>query len=100
MGSVAYMLAWVAAGLADAAWTLSPKHEWDVAAGIALVNAAGGFAQGLDNSFLRFNNWPCILPNLLEGGPYLAAELSSYLQHYNDATETIVMSPSNANPEG
>ena len=32
-GSVAYKLALVAAGLADATWTLSPKHEWDVAAG-------------------------------------------------------------------
>ncbi|MDP9122511.1 MAG: 3'(2'),5'-bisphosphate nucleotidase CysQ, partial [Acidobacteriota bacterium] len=37
MGSVAYKLALVAAGLADATWTLSPKHEWDVAAGVALV---------------------------------------------------------------
>ncbi len=44
MGSVAYKLARVAAGLADATWTLVPKHEWDVAAGVALVGAAGGVA--------------------------------------------------------
>lgn len=42
VGSVAYKLALVAAGHADATWTLSPKHEWDVAAGAALVRAAGG----------------------------------------------------------
>lgn len=42
MGSVAYSLALVAAGFADATWTLQPKHEWDVAAGAALVWAAGG----------------------------------------------------------
>ncbi len=42
MGSVAYKLALVAAGFADATWTLLPKHEWDVAAGAALVRAAGG----------------------------------------------------------
>jgi myo-inositol-1(or 4)-monophosphatase len=42
MGSVAYKLSLVAAGLADATWTLVPKHEWDVAAGTALVLAAGG----------------------------------------------------------
>jgi myo-inositol-1(or 4)-monophosphatase len=42
MGSVAYKMARVAAGLTDATWTLSPKHEWDVAAGTALVLAAGG----------------------------------------------------------
>lgn len=41
-GSVAYELALVAAGCADATVTLHPKHEWDVAAGAALVAAAGG----------------------------------------------------------
>lgn len=41
-GSVAYKLGLVAAGLVDATWTLTPKHEWDVAAGVALVRAAGG----------------------------------------------------------
>lgn len=88
MGSVAYKLALVAAGLADATWTLYPKHEWDVAAGVALVKAAGGFAQELDNSFLRFNNKPCLLPNLLAGGSRLAGKLSSYLEQHRDATET------------
>lgn len=42
LGSVAYKLALVAAGFADASWTLQPKSEWDVAAGAALVLAAGG----------------------------------------------------------
>ena len=42
VGSVAYKLALVAAGFADATWTMYPKHEWDVAAGAALVLAAGG----------------------------------------------------------
>jgi myo-inositol-1(or 4)-monophosphatase len=87
MGSVAYKLARVAAGLADATLTLCPKHDWDVAAGVALVKAAGGFAQELDNTFLCFNNTPCLLPNLLAGGPCLAGELSSYLRQHRDATE-------------
>ncbi|MCC7064413.1 MAG: 3'(2'),5'-bisphosphate nucleotidase CysQ [Planctomycetes bacterium] len=42
MGSVAYSLALVAAGAAEATWTMYPKHEWDVAAGVALVRGAGG----------------------------------------------------------
>ncbi len=84
VGSVAYKLALVAAGLADATWTLCPKNEWDVAAGVALVKAAGGFAQKLDNSFLTFNNNSCRLPNLLAGGPGLAAELLSYVQHHSE----------------
>lgn len=42
MGSVAYKLALVSAGLADGMFTLVPKNEWDVAAGVCLVKAAGG----------------------------------------------------------
>ena len=42
MGSVAYKMGRVAAGLDEATWTLAPKNEWDVAAGTALVEAAGG----------------------------------------------------------
>src|SRR5580692_661017 len=36
MGSVAYKLALVSAGLADVTFTLTPKNEWDVVAGAAL----------------------------------------------------------------
>src|ERR1700693_3357377 len=45
-GSVAGRLARVAAGLADATWTLDARHEWDVAAGVALIRAAGGQVEG------------------------------------------------------
>jgi len=79
MGSVAYKLARVAAGLADATWTLCPKHEWDIAAGVALVKAAGGSVRRLDDIALTFNNMPCLLPNLLASGPSLSVELSSLL---------------------
>lgn len=54
-GSVAYKLARVAAGLADATWTLVPKHEWDVAAGVALVCAARGMVRIKDGRFPLFN---------------------------------------------
>lgn len=79
LGSVAYKLALVAAGRADATWTLCPKHEWDVAAGVALINSAGGFARPLDCPTLTFNNRNCLLPNLLAGGPGLSRELPSFL---------------------
>src|SRR5271163_2566476 len=71
MGSVAYKLAQVAAGMADATWTGSPKHEWDIAAGVALVEAAGGHARNLNGSELRFNNPSPLLPGLLACGPQL-----------------------------
>jgi myo-inositol-1(or 4)-monophosphatase len=40
MGSVAYKMALVSAGLADITFTLTPKNEWDVAAGAALVESS------------------------------------------------------------
>ena len=45
-GSVAYKLAQVAAGLVDATWTLVPKNEWDVVAGVALVQGRRGAHRG------------------------------------------------------
>jgi myo-inositol-1(or 4)-monophosphatase len=55
VGSVAYKLGLVAAGLADGTWTLVPKHEWDVAAGAALVLAGGGAVMNPDGSPAVFN---------------------------------------------
>ena len=79
MGSVAYKLALVAAGLADATWTFAPKSEWDIAAGVALVECAGGFARKIDNSpILLTRNRPAF-PGLLACGPNLVEELTSFL---------------------
>lgn len=74
-GSVAYKLACVAAGLADATWTLVPKHEWDVAAGVALVRAAGLDVWLRDGSSPTFNRPRPLLPNLLAGSEDLVAAL-------------------------
>lgn len=79
MGSVAYKLSRVAAGLADATWTLSPKHEWDVAAGVALVRSAGGRIYSPDTSELGFNRRSTLLPGLIACGPNLWPEISSFL---------------------
>lgn len=64
-GSVAYKLALVAAGFADGTWTLVPKHEWDVAAGAALVTAAGGTLLHADGTEPRWNQPRPKLPNFL-----------------------------------
>lgn len=77
MGSVAYKLALVSAGLADITFTLTPKNEWDIAAGAALVTSAGGFISTLENSPLRCNLKSSLLTGLLAGGPYLRDELLS-----------------------
>jgi len=65
MGSVAYKLARVAAGKADATWTLVPKHEWDVAAGVALLLAARGHVMRSDGLSPTFNQPNPLLPGLI-----------------------------------
>ena len=55
VGSVAYRLAQVAAGRAAATCTFMPRHEWDVAAGVALVLASGGKVQTLRGEDMAFN---------------------------------------------
>lgn len=55
VGSVAYKFGLVAAGMAEATFTPRPRHEWDVCAGAALVNAAGGRATDGHGQPYRFN---------------------------------------------
>lgn len=55
MGSIAYKLARVSAGLADATWSRGPKNEWDICAGALLVSEAGGSCVDLDDKSLLFN---------------------------------------------
>jgi myo-inositol-1(or 4)-monophosphatase len=80
MGSVAYKLALVSAGLADITFTLTPKHEWDVAAGAALVLSSGGFVATLDSTPFRANNRNPLLAGLIACGPGLREPLLALLQ--------------------
>jgi len=79
MGSVAYKLACVAGGLADSTWTLVPKNEWDVAAGAALVIAAGGVVFGPDGEDITFNRPDPLLPGFVACGAGLEAPLRTFL---------------------
>jgi myo-inositol-1(or 4)-monophosphatase len=90
MGSVAYKLARVAAGLADATWTLRPKHEWDVAAGVALVEAAGGFVGTLDFAHPVFNTQSALFPGLVASGPRLKGEVESFLREHPQGVSSSV----------
>ena len=82
MGSVAYKLALVSAGLADATFTLTPKNEWDIAGGAALVESAGGLVSTLENSPVRCNNKSPLLSGLLACGPFLRGELFTLVNDY------------------
>jgi myo-inositol-1(or 4)-monophosphatase len=77
-GSVAYKLALVACGRCDATWTLVPKHEWDVAAGAALVRAAGLTVIHADGSEPRFNRPKPLLSDFLAGPARLLQEFCAH----------------------
>ena len=71
MGSVAYKMACVSAGLYDATFTLVPKNEWDVAAGCLLVEAAGGKTLDKNLTIRTFNQKDTLLPGLIACHPTL-----------------------------
>ncbi len=55
VGSIAYKLARVSAGICDATWSRGPKHEWDICAGSFLIQVAGGHVADLNDDAIRFN---------------------------------------------
>lgn len=55
VGSVAYKFGLVAAGEAEATFTPRPRSEWDICAGVAIVNAAGGQTSNRHGEAYRFN---------------------------------------------
>jgi myo-inositol-1(or 4)-monophosphatase len=80
MGSVAYKLALVSAGLADVTFTLTPKNEWDVVAGAALVKSAAGFVSTLERTDLIANRRDPLLSGLLACGNLMKDELLSLIE--------------------
>lgn len=80
MGSVAYKLALVSAGLADITFTLTPKNEWDVVAGAALVLSSGGFVSTLEKTDLTANRRDPLLSGLLACAPFLKEDLLALVE--------------------
>jgi len=74
-GSVAYKLALVAAGRGDATFTRSPKSEWDIASGAALVIEAGGTITDIKGREIRFNQRNVQLEGLVADNTILHAAL-------------------------
>jgi myo-inositol-1(or 4)-monophosphatase len=81
VGSVAYKLALVAVGQADATFTRSPKSEWDIAAGTALILAGGGKVTDSDGNELRFNKPSVKVPGMVGSNSHLHASIERLLGH-------------------
>jgi myo-inositol-1(or 4)-monophosphatase len=70
--AIAYRMALVAAGTFDAAVALSPKHEWDLAAGVLIAEEAGAAAVDHKGRPLVFNTPRALCPSLVCAAPALA----------------------------
>lgn len=65
VGSVAYKLALIAAGRADATFSLEPKNEWDIAAGVLLVEEAGGRVTDNKGTCFVFNQAQTLVSGII-----------------------------------
>ncbi|GGM04930.1 3'(2'),5'-bisphosphate nucleotidase CysQ [Deinococcus aerophilus] len=82
-GSIALKLARIAALEADVTFTMSPRSEWDIAAGDALLRAAGGKVRRRDGGPVHYNRpQPHLEQGLIAGLPgaleWLEAELAAH----------------------
>ena len=75
VGSVAYKFGLVAAGLADATFTPRPRSEWDIAAGVAIVEAAGGNCSDKLGKSYVFNQEDILVDGVLASNGHLHDEL-------------------------
>lgn len=83
-GSVAYKLALIAAGRADATFSLTPKNEWDVCSGAALIMEAGGRFTTRSTELRRFNQADTLLPGLIACNAALYEPILSCLRAHNE----------------
>jgi len=71
MGSIAYSLALIAAGQADGTLNVDRLSEWDIAAGVLLIDEAGGLVTDRKGNRLTFNRPDPTIRGLLAGAPAL-----------------------------
>jgi len=82
--SIAYRMALVAAGMGDAALLFGYKNEWDIAAGAAIVEAAGGRVSDLWGEPLVFNQPDPRAPGVAATGAALHALIIERTKDFPD----------------
>ena len=85
MGSIAYRLASVARGSAHAAVTFRRVKEWDVCAGIVMVEEAGGFTMTGNGERPVFNRRPPVLQQLMAGSATSNTRIRTLLARLPDS---------------
>jgi myo-inositol-1(or 4)-monophosphatase len=79
MGSVAYKCGLVAAGRYDGVFTYNPRNEWDICAGVALIESAGGCVTDRQGQPFRFNQPDPLKKPLIATNPHIHMALMTVL---------------------
>lgn len=84
VGSTAYRMARVAAGMADATWTRHQREEWDVCAGVMLVQEAGGRCADLNDKAITFNHHKTDVQGVVADNGHLHEQVMGALAELSD----------------
>lgn len=88
LGSIAYKLARIAAGQADATWSRGPKNEWDICAGTLLVQEAGGLCVNLDDEPFSFNRPKTLVNGVIADNGRLHKQILAVLAPHRHSART------------
>ncbi len=80
--SLAYRLALVADGSADASVSLTAKRDWDLAAADVILGEAGGILTDARGDALVYNRSETVQPSLVAANPGLHREIMKLLQRH------------------
>lgn len=79
VGSIAYKLGLVAAGRADATFSLRPKNEWDIAAGVLLVQEGGGIVTDKHGQPIKFNQPAVLLDGIIAASTHAIHQVNAMI---------------------
>lgn len=85
--SIAYSLALVAAGRTQATLTIEPENEWDVAAGVLLIQESGGSATDAEGRPFVFNQAIPRFRGVIAVSATARAELRPLLETHADRAQ-------------
>ena len=86
-GSIAYKLALVAAGRADATFSLGPKNEWDIAAGCLIIEEAGGKASDTYSQDFIFNQKNTLVNSIVGTSEIASQQIFDLIQKERNNNE-------------
>ncbi|OGP10461.1 MAG: hypothetical protein A2048_01485 [Deltaproteobacteria bacterium GWA2_45_12] len=79
-GGMAFKMVQVACARADASFSLQPKTEWDFAAGLLIVEEAGGVVSQIDGSRFVFNKKDPLATGIVHSNPFLYSNIMDLIK--------------------